>query len=152
MTAQKQGPKPQISLGPNARLHTRMLVSQRFHIYCQTKGIVADKRMPYGAMKTFIADNISWTAKHKVVSSKTIRGWYAAWRSSASNVVVAAVADKDAPVQVSSPKGFLRSRAPVPLTARRRASGVGRPHKAYCVREALYEWFLASVMPSIGSR
>ena len=124
VSAKEQGPKPKIGVGPNARYHTRMLVAQRFHMYCQTNGVAVDKRMPYGAMKTFIADNIEWKAKLPVVSSRSIREWHATWRSSTSNVV-AAVAGK-APVQVPRPKSMLRSRAPVPLDVRRRACGAGR--------------------------
>ncbi len=139
VTAQEQDPKPRIHLSPNARYHTRVLVAQRFHSYCQTNGIVVEKRLPYGAMKTFIRDNIQWKAKQKVVSARSIREWYSKWRSSTSNVV-AAVADI-APVQVSQTKSMLKSRAPVALCMRRRAQGGGRTPKAHCVREALYEWF-----------
>jgi hypothetical protein len=139
--AQKQGPMAKIPVGPQARLQTRMLVAQRFHRYCHANAITANTRMPYGAMKTFIKDNIVWTAKQRVVSARSIRDWHATWSSSASNVLVAAVADKDAPVKAPSQASFLRSRAPVALHQRRRDYGGGRPHKAYIVRAALYEWF-----------
>ena len=63
------------------------------------------------------------------------------WRRENSTVVVTAVAGKDAPVIPSSTQSFLKSRASVSMILRRNAQGVGRPHKAYCVRVALCEWF-----------
>ena len=137
--AQEQGPKPRLNVGPGARLQTRMLVAQRFNSYCLAKGIVVEKRMPYGAMKTFIQDNIKWQAKHNVLAGKRVREWYNKWRETTSSTV-AAVAD-GAPVQVRQPKGMLKSRTPVPMCRRRNAPGQGRLPKAHCVREALYEWF-----------
>ena len=137
--AETQGPKPKICLGPNARLGTRMLVAQRFHIHCRTHGIVTEGRLPYGSMKTFIKDNIEWKSKQKVVATKQIRSWYATWRSSNSNLIAADASDTSK--QLSNPKNFLKSRAPIPAHARQRASGVGRHPKAHLVREALYEWW-----------
>ena len=97
--------------------------------------------MPYGAMKTFIQDNIAYVAKQKAVRARAIRQWYDAWRRSLVHMEVAAVADKHAPVTAQNPKGFLKSRAPVAMTARRSAPVAGAHPKAYCVRETLYEWF-----------
>jgi hypothetical protein len=130
--------KPKLQLCPNPRYQLRMLVAQRFHLYCQRQGIVADKRMPYGAMKTFIEDNIVWKAKHKAVQSKQIRHWYNDWCSTTSNIL-AAVADE--PCQVISKMSMLRSRAPQKQFLRRRAQGGGRPPKAPLIRQALYEWW-----------
>jgi hypothetical protein len=84
--ALKKGPKLKISLGPKALLQTRLLVAQRFHKYCEKNAINTDQRMPYGAMSTFIADNIAWKAKQKKLSAKTIREWYTAWRRSSGHV------------------------------------------------------------------
>ena len=139
--ALKEGPKLKISLGPKALLQTRLLVAQRFHKYCEKNAINTEQRMPYGAMSTFIADNIAWKAKQKKLSAKTIREWHTAWRRSSGDVGVAAVGDRDARVPERRPQSLLRSRAPVPHSARRRASGGGRPAKAILVREELYEWF-----------
>ena len=143
VVAESQKPKPKISIGSTSRFHTRMLVGQRFHLYCQTHGISTDKRMPYGAMKTFIRDNIRWTDKMKELQAKAVHGWYDTWRRSSSNQMVAAVAGKDEVpvVLLQRPKSALKSRAPVSRVVRRNAPGAGRPFKAYCIREALYEWF-----------
>ena len=59
-------PDPIISISPNARYHTRMLVASRFHLYCQARGIVPEKRMPFGAVKTFIQDNVNFLALQKI--------------------------------------------------------------------------------------
>ena len=37
--------KPKIELCSNPGYHVRMLIAQRFHIYCQSHHIVADKRL-----------------------------------------------------------------------------------------------------------
>ena len=62
--------KPTIQLGPNSRYNVKMLVAQRFHIYCESRNIVADQRMPYGFVKTFIQDNILWKAKQIALQGK----------------------------------------------------------------------------------
>ena len=59
-----------IELGPNSRYHVKMVVAQRFHLYCHSRCIGTEQRMPYGFMKTFIADNILWKAKQKELTSK----------------------------------------------------------------------------------
>ena len=139
VTAKAQGPKPKVSLGANARFQTRMLVAQRFHTYCRTHGIVTESRLPYGAMKTFIKENIEWKGKQKVVATCQIKKWYDTWRKSGSNLLAADAGD--ASKQLSNPKNMLKSRAPMGQSARRRAPGAGRQFKAHCVREALYEWW-----------
>jgi hypothetical protein len=135
--AQGQGPKPKIHLSPNARYGVRMLVAQRFHHYCQANCLRLEGRLKYGAMQKFIQDNIEWKAKHAIVSTKSIRAWHSKWRSSTSNVVAA---DADI-APVGAAKTGLKSRALVAEAKRRRAFGAGPKPKAYCVREALYEWF-----------
>ena len=130
--------KEKIGLCPNPRHHVRMLVAQRFHLYCQREGIVPDRRMPYGAMRTFMQDNIAWKAKQKAVQAKQIRQWYYTWRASPSNVVAAAAADD---TRQGSGKSLLRSRARKRDFERRRAPGAGRPFKAPLIRQELYEWF-----------
>ena len=134
-----------IAVGPHPRYQTKMMVAQRFHNYCKANCISVHERMPWGAMKTFSQDNIEWKAKLAVIPAKKMRQWYGAWQSSTSNVastsdVVAAVAES-ALVPVSQGRSRLKSRAPVALCRRKNAYGAGRPPKAYCVREALYQWF-----------
>ena len=60
VAAKTQGPQAKIALGPNARYYTRMMVARRFHIYCRTHNILTDKRLPHGATKAFIRDNIAY--------------------------------------------------------------------------------------------
>ena len=49
-----------IHVGPKPHHRVRMLVCQRFHLYCHSRGIRIGDRMPYGAMETFVEDNIEW--------------------------------------------------------------------------------------------
>ena len=102
--AQRQGPLPKISVGPKSHFTTKMLVAQRFHKYCRANAIMTTKRMPCGAVKTFINDNIRWTAKHTALRAKTVQKWYVTWSSSETNVLAALVAGEDAPVTISSQK------------------------------------------------
>ena len=126
-----------------------MSVAQRFHKYCNANAITTTSRMPYGSMKTFIKDNVAWTTKQNIASARTIRNWDVAWNSSPSNVLVAAVAGEDTPVNTPSQPSLLRSRAPSPQHRRRRAVGGGRPPKAHLIRVTLYEWF-SSIRYAIG--
>ena len=139
VAAQEKMPKPKITIGSNAGFKTRMRVAHRFHIYCRTNAIVVDERLPWGAMTTFVRDNIEWKAKRNALTSAQLRLWYNTWRKSPASAV-AAVAD-DAPETIAQPKNMLRSRAPVQECRRRRGYGGGRTPHAHCVREALYEWF-----------
>ena len=52
--------KPLIKLGPRSLFNVKMLVAERFHSYCRSRHIGQDGRLPYGAMKAFIAENIAW--------------------------------------------------------------------------------------------
>jgi hypothetical protein len=140
VVATAEEPPPKISICQTSRLRHRMMVAQRFHMYCKRNGITVDRRMPYGAMKTFIADNVQWKSKHHAVRAREIRQWYNQWRSSSCNDVAAVAADQ-APVQVSTKPNMLKSRAPAPVCTRQRAPGGGRQPKLHCVREALYQWF-----------
>ena len=54
---QASTPQPKLSVCNNARLAVKRQVSHRLHTYCPQNGIAVDKRMPYGAMRTFIKDN-----------------------------------------------------------------------------------------------
>jgi hypothetical protein len=130
--------RPKLRLAPRPRLRTRMLVGHRFHAYCRNHDIALDVRLPHGAMKTFIADNLELTQKMPL-TAKTLRAWHGLWRRSCSGVV-AAVADIPA-VTPYQHKSLLRSRAPQQACARHHAPGQGRHPKAQCVRQALYEWF-----------
>ena len=136
--AEKAKGRPKIELGPTARYSVKMMVAQRFHIYCHSQGILADERLPYGFMKTFMKDNILWKAKQKALTAKKIRQWYQSLQSSSSNEV-AALADQ--PLKAQSEKSVLGSRAPLSKCQRVRAPGGGRHHKVPLLRQALYEWW-----------
>jgi hypothetical protein len=117
-------------------------------MYCQANRIVANGRMPWGAMKSFIADNIAWTSRYNSHKPYYIRRWYDTWRNSGSAVVMDTAVLMDTAVAgeavVLAPKGrsMLKSRAPVETKCRKRAPGAGRQVKAHCVRQELYEWFV----------
>jgi hypothetical protein len=128
----------EIDINNKPRYHVRMLVAQRFHMFCHRDGIVSDKRMPYGVMKTFIQGNIEWKPKQRAWLGQQIRRWYQLWRSSTSNVL-AAVAEHACPG--GSVQSMLRSRAPKTKGVRKRAPGAGRPVRAPLIRQALYEWW-----------
>ncbi len=49
-----------ISTKPGSR--QRMSVAARFHKYCKHHGIDVDKKLPYGAITSFMTDHIVWTA------------------------------------------------------------------------------------------
>ena len=134
-----QEPEPKIKLVQRPNLKSRMLVAQRLHLYCRKNGIQMDKKMPYGSMKTFIADNIAWKSHLAIVTSQRLKSWYVTWASSPSNVL-AAVAE-EGPVPVRGSQSMLKSRGKVPDSLRCRGHGGGRHPKVPCVREALYEWF-----------
>ena len=65
--AQRKGPLPKISCGPDSRLATKHLVAHRFHLFFYANATPTDKKLPYGAVKAFIKDNIHWTAKKRPV-------------------------------------------------------------------------------------
>ena len=67
----------------------RAQVAARFHKYCESRGLVLEKRMPYGAMKTFIQDNIEWRSKQKPPTARHIRKRYKSWRANGSSIAVA---------------------------------------------------------------
>ena len=91
--ADKHAPAKKIQLTKIRTHHQRMSVARRLHAYCLAHKIQVDKRMPYGAMRTFITDNIAW-ATTRPPAGRNIRQWYALWRSSPSNLE-AAVAEAD---------------------------------------------------------
>ena len=125
-----------ISKAPNHNV--RMLVARRFHCYCKRLGITPGKKMPYGSMKTFIHDNISWISTQKPTQPTQIKRWYDVWRASSANIE-AAVAEKTIPAV--STLSLMKSRAHKPAHLRKRAQGGGRNHKCPLVRQALYEWW-----------
>ena len=132
--AVEEAPRPKIGLCPRAQLRTRMQVAQRFHMYCRRNAIAVDKRMPYGAIQTFIKDNIEWKKGLKVLKAKTIKEWHKTWQQS---FPAAADTSKQAP----SAKSLLKSRAPTTLCKRQNAPGQGPGYRVVCVRQGLYEWF-----------
>ena len=137
--AKAKRPEAKIILAPDARFQTRMLVAQRFHAYCRTNGIVVDKRLEKGVMKTFIRDHIAWKSKQKIVAHQSIRKWHKTWGLSAEGIVSAN--EGDISHLASKERTYGRSRALVPAYLRRRGCGAGRPFNAPSVRAALYEWF-----------
>ena len=71
-----------------------MTVAARFHIYCQSRGIVFEERFPYGTIKQFIGDNVTWNGgknKNQQLTSKHIREWYKSWRDKSGSHVIAGV-------------------------------------------------------------
>ena len=74
--AEEKGPDSKINASSCSQYNTRMLVAQRFHRYCLANAITVEKRLPYGAMKTFIKDNIEWTTNQKPLATNTVRKWY----------------------------------------------------------------------------
>ena len=109
----------------------------RFHKYCKSRGIHADMRMPYGAMKSFIQNNIVWTTK-QAPAGRDIAKWCAAWRQCPSNIE-AAVAERTTPLVCI--KSLLKSRATKTDSRRQRAPGAGRHFTAPLVRQELYHWW-----------
>ena len=63
----------------------RMSVCLRFHRYCRSIGVQPDMKMPYGAMKTFIQDNLTWMGE-KPPLGKHIHVWYRQWRQSPTHL------------------------------------------------------------------
>ena len=125
---------------PLTRIRThqqRMSVAVRFHKYCKSRGIHADMRMPYGAMKSFIQNNIVWTTK-KAPAGRDIAKWCAVWRQCPSNIE-AAVAERTTPLVCI--KSLLKSRATKTDSRRQRAPGAGRHFTAPLVRQELYHWW-----------
>ena len=121
------------------KLRVRMLVAKRFHMYCLKHGIVPDKRMPYGAVKAFIHDNLEWkSGRMGLGQTGQLRKWHASWQASSFNVL-AAVADKPKALRDEKKSGHSRSK--LPLHQRVRAPGGGKQFKAPLVRKALYEWW-----------
>ena len=137
--AQRSEEKEQIEVSPRSRYHVKMLVAARFHMYCDSRGIVHDQRIPYGLMATFIKDNLRWKAKQKkAVTGSQVRKWYNLWRSSPSNSLVA-VADQ--PSKGGAETSLLKSKAPQQNSKRQRGPGAGRPPSVPLIRQALYEWW-----------
>ena len=54
-----------ITLCPKSRYNLKMLVAARFHVYCQSRGICFEKRLPYRAMQNFVGENINWNPGQK---------------------------------------------------------------------------------------
>ena len=92
-------------------------------------------------MIKFKKDHLNWTSGQKALGTKTVKRWYDAWRreTGMGDAVAAVAAVAVLPLE----KSALRSRAPVANTARQRATGAGPKFKAFCVRQALYEWFVS---------
>ena len=67
-----------IRLGTIRTHQQRMSVCSRFHRHCQSIGVQPDMKMPYGAMKTFIQDNLTWMST-KPPTGKHIHKWYMTW-------------------------------------------------------------------------
>ena len=61
-----------ICVGPNPHHRVRLMVGQRFAIYCHNRGILIRDRMPYGAMKAFVDESIEWNAKQKQMQAHQV--------------------------------------------------------------------------------
>ena len=120
----------------------RMMIAKGFHQYCRQHGIDVDKRLPRGAVTSFMKDNIVWKTKAKTAGRQLILKWWNAWRKDASNVLVVDAASNGGPPKPQSRevrRSLLKSRAPVPEARRIRAFGTGRLHKGPLIRQELYE-------------
>jgi len=102
-----------ITLCPKSRYNLKMLVAARFHVYCQSRGICFEKRLPYGAMQQFLKDNIIWNPRQKnapPLQGKSVRLWYEVWRNTVGNQFAAAEGKSSAR---RSEKCLLKSRSTV---------------------------------------
>ena len=91
LNAVAEAPREQgkIAFTKDAPWCRRAQVAARFHKYCVSRGIVVEERMPYGAMKTFIQDNIEWRSKQKPPKARHIRQWHDRWLNNGSSIAVA---------------------------------------------------------------
>ena len=124
-----------IKLGTRATVAIRNVVAHRFHMYILENDILLDVSMPYGAIRTFIDENI---IKKNRLQSKEVRIWYDKWRSNPANVQAAVDKRQRLP---SASRNLLKSYAPVREHLRKRAPGGGRQFSAVRVRQELYEWW-----------
>ena len=122
--ATKQEPK--VKLNPQSRYTVKMKVAARFHMYCKSRGIVFEDKLPYGTIAEFMKNNVTWTGGKNKLRSRDLRDWYTAWRSSSGSHVIAGSGLK----KIRKEQCFIKSRAPVKDHLRRRRHGVGAKFKA----------------------
>ena len=125
-----------IRLSSKSRFDLKMAVAKRFHIFCQSRGIVFDERFPYGIINKIIVDNVIWDdgkSKNKQITSRTLRAWYKSWRDQSGSDLAGQH------TQIRKEPCFLKSRASVKTWQRLRAFGGGAKYKAPLVRGGLYE-------------
>jgi len=127
-----------ITITNSPLLHTKMMVAERFHMYCRQRGLKCAERLPWGAMASFIKENIEWRLHQKVHLGINIKRWYDDWSSKDHSQVVAVA---DGPPRTRQEPNMNRSRAAVPSHKRQRCDGGGRHSAAPLVRQALYEWW-----------
>ena len=130
-----------IRLNPKSRYTLKMTVAARFHIFCQSRGIVFEERFPYGIINKIIDDNVIWDdgkSKNKQLSSRTLRDWYTSWRDKSGSDLIAGAGQQ---MKIIKEQSFLKSRATVKSHMRLRALGAGAKYKAPLVRGGLYEWW-----------
>ena len=90
--ATKQDQK--VKLNPQSRYTVKMTVAARFHMYCKSRGIVFEDRLPYGTIAEFMKNNVTWTGGKQKFRSRNLRDWYTAWRSSSGSHVIAGSGQK----------------------------------------------------------
>ena len=97
-------------------------------------------RLPRGAIRTLINDNVCVTSKQKRLQSNQIRRWHSHWLRSHSNIEAAVAGTPSA----DSGKCLLKSRAPKRACCTERSVGGGRRFKPPWIRQELNEWWSSS--------
>ena len=130
-----------IRLGTIRTHQQRMSVCLRFRRYCLSLGMQHDKRMPYGATKTFIQDNLTWMST-KPPTGKHIQKWHMTWRESPANLEASETAVAEiSKEQTVCVKSLLKSRKHITDSLRKRRPGAGRQYANLFVRQELYHWW-----------
>ena len=117
----------------------QMSVAERFHRHLHEYGQAVAKKLPWGFVQDFVRDNITFTNRKTKLEANRLQRWYASWKRTMPAALAAVAGPAEEPLP--SKKSLLRSRAPVPLYARKRSFGGGRQCAAPLVRQALYEWW-----------
>ena len=123
-----------ITLCPKSRYNLKMLVAARFHVYCQSRGICFEKRLPHRAMQKFVENNIIWNPRQKnapPLQAKSVRVWYEVWRNTVGNQFASAEGKSS---DRRSEQNLLKSRSTVKTHLRLRGYGGGAKYKAPMIR------------------
>ena len=88
--------KPKLVVSACPTLRTKMLVAQRFHTFCVSRGFDPRARMPRGALTQFIETNLLWKSAALGKGALTsVRKWHTCWSKSPASML-AAVAEPSA--------------------------------------------------------